>query len=289
MPKLNLPKFAALKLNWVVALATVLALFGPSAARAQNLTNAAGTELRGLVETVNTKLKADKTNESDLLVEIKSFDTFAAKYAKTDPDNAAMALYMKAMLYLQVLNDNDKAAETLKQLKTDFPDTKPGKGADHVLSMLAQQAEAKKVQSALAAGSTFPDFSEQDLNGKPISVAGFKGKTVLIDFWATWCGPCRAELPNVIATYKKYHDRGFEIIGVSLDSDRDKLVSFLKEQDGMTWPQFFDGQGWSNKLAVKYGVEAIPFTVLVGGDGKIIGTDLRGDDLVNAVARAVAK
>ena len=155
--------------------------------------------------------------------------------------------------------------------------------------MITQQAAAKNVQDALAVGSAFPDFNVQDLNGKPLSVAGFKGKVVLIDFWATWCGPCRAELPNVIDTYKKYHSQGFEIIGVSLDSDRDKLDAFLKQEDGMTWQQYFDGQGWSNKLAVKYGVEAIPFAVLVGSDGKIVGKDLRGDDLGTAVGAALAK
>jgi thiol-disulfide isomerase/thioredoxin len=109
-----------------------------------------------------------------------------------------------------------------------------------------------------------------------------------VDFWATWCGPCRTELPNVIATYKKYHDQGFEIIGVSLDQDQAKLTGFTKSMN-MTWPQFFDGQGWQNKLAVKYGIESIPATYLLDGNGKIIGRDLRGDELTQAVAKALGK
>ena len=153
----------------------------------------------------------------------------------------------------------------------------------------ADQAEAKKLQAALGSGKEFPDFSEKDLQGNALSVGALKGKVVLVDFWATWCGPCRAELPNVIATYKKHHSEGFEIVGVSLDSDRTKLDDFLKKTDGMTWPQYFDGQGWSNKLASKYGVESIPFAVLVGKDGKIIGKELRGEALENAVATALAK
>ena len=111
---------------------------------------------------------------------------------------------------------------------------------------------------------------------------------MLIDFWATWCGPCRGELPHVIATYKKYHDQGFEIIGISLDQDQAKLTGFTKEMN-MTWQQYFDGQGWQNKLAVKYGIESIPATFLLDGNGKIIGRDLRGDELTQAVAKALGK
>ncbi len=95
--------------------------------------------------------------------------------------------------------------------------------------------------------------------------------------------------PNVIFSYKKHHADGFENIGVSLDDDRAKLDAFLKKEDGMTWPQFYDGQGWQNELAKKYGVESIPFTVLIGQDGKIIGKSLRGEKLENAVADALAK
>ena len=138
------------------------------------------------------------------------------------------------------------------------------------------------------AGTKFPDFNEKDVDGKPLSIANYKGKVVLIDFWATWCGPCVAELPNVLKTYTKHHSEGFEIIGVSLDDNRQKLESFLKDK-GISWPQFFDGQGWSNKLAVKYGIQAIPATYLLDGNGVIIATDLRGDALEQAVARALAK
>jgi thioredoxin-related protein len=89
-----------------------------------------------------------------------------------------------------------------------------------------------------------------------------------------------------VATYGKYHGKGFEIIGVSLDQDQQKLLNFTK-QNNMIWPQFFDGQGWNNKLAVKYGIESIPATFLLDGNGKIIGKDLRGEELEQAIARAL--
>ena len=246
-------------------------------------------ELNKLVEKIRDKVKADKTSEADFSDELKQFDTIIADNPKASPDSLAQVAMLKAMLYLQVFEKPEQGAEMLKKIKTDYPTSKVAARVDTMLEQIAKQSEAQKVQAALKPGSVFPDFNVKDLDGKPLSVAGFKGKVVLIDFWATWCGPCRAELPNVIATYKKYHDQGFEIIGVSLDSDREKLDAFLKKVDGVSWQQFFDGQGWSNELAVKYGVESIPFTILVGMDGKIIQTNLRGEKLDEAVGTALTK
>ena len=249
-------------------------------------TNSLATEFKALMAKTTTDIKAGKRTEEALADDIKQFDALLAEHQDEKTDEVAQILLMKAMLYSQVIGNTDKSDALLKQLKSDFA------GTQLVAKLEKQEADgavAKKIQDSLVSGATFPDFAEKDLNGTPISVAGFKGKVVLVDFWATWCGPCRGELPNVIATYKKHHANGFEIIGVSLDSERDKLEAFLKNQEGMTWPQFYDGQGWQNKLAVKYGVESIPFAVLIGPDGKIIGKDLRGDDLESAVASALAK
>ncbi len=249
-------------------------------------TNSVTTDLRDLVARINAKLQAGEKSEAALTPELKEFDALLAKHHGENAEDLAQVLTMKAELYLQVFAQPEKAGDVFKQIKKNFPQTKAGARTDEVLAMIDQQAEAKKIQDALAVGSSFPDFDEKDLAGQPLSIASRKGKIVLLDFWATWCGPCRLELPNVIEVYQKHHAAGFEIISISLDDDRARLESFIKDKN-MTWPQYFDGLKWKNKLAAKYGVNSIPATYLIGGDGKILGKDLRGEDLERAVAAAL--
>jgi thiol-disulfide isomerase/thioredoxin len=243
------------------------------------------TELKALVAKVKNDVEAGKRTEAALADDLKQFDVLLAQHKGEKTDAVAGILFMKAMLYAQVLENPTKADQLMKQLNRDF------QGTPFVTRLQEQeekQKAAKKVQQGLIVGAPFPDFSEQDVAGKPLSLAAYKGKVVLIDFWATWCGPCRGEIPNVVATYQKYHGQGFEVIGISLDQDRQKLMDYTKQMN-MAWPQFFDGQGWGNKLAAKYGIDSIPATFLLDGSGKIIGTDLRGDALSAAVAKALAK
>jgi peroxiredoxin len=238
-------------------------------------------ELKALIAKVQTKLRAGDRTEAALAPELKEFDTLLAEHKGEKTDEVAQILFMKAMLYQQVFKDKDKADALLAQLDKEFPDSKPVK-------MRQQQGEAEKVRAKLVEGAKFPDFDVKDLNDKPLSIANYKGKVVLLDFWATWCGPCRQELPNVLKTYKAHHKDGFEILGISLDKERETLTSFIKEND-MTWPQYFDGKYWQNELAVKYGVNSIPATYLLDGQGVIIGKNLRGESLEEAVTQALAK
>jgi len=248
----------------------------------------AKSDLQALIAKVQSKLKGGTVTEKDLADELKEFDALLEKYKDQKTDDVARILLMKAMLYVQILDDSDKGTALVKKIKADFPDTEPGKNADKLLEQMAAQAKSKQMQKDLAVGSKFPDFQEKDLDGKQLSMASYKGKVVLVDFWATWCGPCIRELPSVLKAYEKHHANGFEIIGISLDQDKGKLTSFI-EGKGMKWPQYFDGKGWGNKLAVKYGVNSIPATYLLDGEGKIIAKNLRGDALEETVAKSLAK
>ncbi|MFO0391175.1 MAG: redoxin family protein [Planctomycetota bacterium] len=143
---------------------------------------------------------------------------------------------------------------------------------------------AKVAESYDVLGTEPKPIGLPDTDGKVIDLAAYKGKVVLVDFWATWCGPCIAELPNVIAAYDKYHAQGFEIVGISLDEDRAKLDAFVKARK-ITWRQHFDGKGWQNEAAQAWGIQSIPATFLIGADGKIVATDLRGQQLDQKLAK----
>ncbi len=131
-------------------------------------------------------------------------------------------------------------------------------------------------------------IAAKDLNSRPLSLAQYKGKVVLMDFWATWCGPCVGEMPNVIAAYKKYHAQGFDVVGISLDQDKGALTSFLK-QNKMPWRQVYDGKGWGSAVPRQYGVMAIPFGLLLNRDGTIAAVEVRGEALPAAIKMALAK
>jgi len=244
-------------------------------------------ELKEVVSQVQAKMKEGKPTEATLADQLKAFDALLAKHKDEKTDDVAQILYMKAMLYFQVLEDDKKGEELVQQLKKDFPDTRQGKDADQILEGIKRQAEARKLQSSLVPGVRFPDFQEKDLDGNALSIANYKGKVVLIDFWATWCGPCVAELPNVLTAYEKHHAKGFDIIGISLDQDEAKLKKFIEDKK-VPWKQYFDGKGWGSKLGGKYGVNSIPATYLLDGEGKIIAKNLRGEALEEAVAKALA-
>ncbi|WP_316837188.1 TlpA disulfide reductase family protein [Pedobacter nutrimenti] len=150
-----------------------------------------------------------------------------------------------------------------------------------------QIAEMKKtpIKDSILVPYTAPDFTQSDTTGKAVSLHDFKGKYVLVDFWASWCGPCRAENPNVVKAYSKYKDKGLNILGISLDGKSQK-AAWIKaiNDDHLTWTQVSDLQGWGNEAAMLYKVRGIPQNFLVNPEGKVIAENLRGDDLENKLA-----
>ncbi len=137
----------------------------------------------------------------------------------------------------------------------------------------------------VAIGKKFVDFSMKDTEGNDVSLSNYagQGKVTLIDFWAAWCGPCREEMPNVVAAYRNYKNKGFEVVGVSLDKEKDKWLQGLKDLN-MTWPQMSDLMMWDSPVVDLYAFRGIPHTVLLDKDGTIIAKDLRGAELHNKLA-----
>lgn len=155
--------------------------------------------------------------------------------------------------------------EIISYLDKNFLNTKFGKLAQQKLMQIKGTTIGNKIM----------EFTQNDPDGKPVSIRDFEGKYVLIDFWASWCGPCRMENPYVVASYHKYKDKGFTVLGVSLDQNKNAWLKAI-EKDGLTWTHVSDLKGWNNEVAQAFGITSIPQNILIDRQGIIIAKNLRG-------------
>ncbi len=177
-------------------------------------------------------------------------------------------------------NQRDKAKAFIARVKTDL--------ADHPqLAQVGQFLDQVGGDLYLPGAGDEMKIAFTDLKGNKVDLEEMKDKVILVDFWATWCAPCVAEMPNVTAAYEAYKDKGFEVIGISLDEDKAAVEKFITDNK-MPWPQFVDGKGWENDFAREFGIRSIPATFLIGKGGRIVASNLRGPDLEAEINKALA-
>jgi peroxiredoxin len=209
---------------------------------------------------------------------IQDLNTYLRQFINSSPNPTVAAVALTLGSHSFQKGDFETA---LNQLLKKYPENHVirdlKQGYDQESAQLAQQQS----QQTDWVGKQVPDFALPDVNGHPISLASYRGKWLLVDFWASWCGPCRMENPNVVKVHNEFRDkRNFAILGVSLDKDKAEWQKAIQD-DGLDWKQISDLKFWNSKAVSTFQFEGIPFNLLIDPQGKVIATALRGDQLEN--------
>jgi peroxiredoxin len=256
------------------------------------LANSDYNSLKKILKSYDDKIEeltreAEKAQTSS---DIATLQNLQVQYSQTAHD--------KQLAIKQYATENSKSVAGAYFVYQDLTTDYDKKSLDSIYNAfdpsVANSTYGKKIKRLLeisrqtAIGQPAPELNLKDANGKPVTLASLKGKYVLLDFWASWCGPCRQENPNVVSAYKKFKQKGFTVLGVSLDEDRAAWQQAI-QKDGLTWAHVSDLKGWQSSAAEQYGIQAIPANFLLDKNGIIIDRDLRDTALTSKLEEVLAK